>query len=918
MSIREAILNILELAKVPMTASELESSINNDNLFNKKITAIDITKVIKKNSIDFHEINGKVILSSNTKWNELLTVYTYISNILRGTYSITDLQFLIASLFYYKWNYDYENERSIKNSMPSINNENINWFFDELISYESLHSIPLNIYSDLTNLLRKISQEKVWEILSMLKRIDTSAFTQKEYSIAFDYILEVNLSGNFKSLLVRTPALIADLMIGILNPEFGSVYDPVCGTGGLLNRIKRDYSNNSIIKGAEINYRVAQLAYMNLNLLRSNLSSILAQDCFSEFSNNEKFDYIIGDLPLTGISKSTDIHEIEYTYGINLKKSKGFGAILLFILSKLNNKGKAVLIVSDSFLSIGGTEETVRNYLITNDLVESVVSLPDESLRPYTRGKASILVLNKSKPSYLIEKIKFLNIDNIGRSSQTISFNLKSILNNYREKVTEGKNVQVVELQDVLNTNSLQVNNYFSGFREADKLLREGRAVRLTELVEIRSGKNLIEKENLNSIEGVPYVKIENLEKDILSIYLSTESLENYIDNPEGYARSLVNHEVILVARIGDHLKPTYFKPSQNVSKIITHSGVFILEPKNNDDFILEYLYYLLYTPMVQDQVDIKRGGSVMPCINIKSLKSIIIPLMTLNAQREFVETQKANIIATEKAKVNQKLKVIGYEEEQKEKETDIVRTLVHELRPKLMKINSLSDKIKRIISKHSLGPLKEYEEQDLEVDPELIDIVENPENFSFKEISDILSTKANQLSNILTTVKNVMSFSLKPEDFEEVELTEFLQTYCASKKSEINDKYDLEIKGRPLNIEIHKASFKLIVDQLITNAENHGFVNDSSHYKIIFNIKKDIERSIAIIDYSNNGEKFLLSEKDYKSAFTKSKKSNGSGIGGNYIYRITKAHNGDMSINEKFKGGFKMTFEIPLKQNKS
>lgn len=99
-------------------------------------------------------------------------------------------------------------------------------------------------------------------------------------------------------------------------------------------------------------------------------------------------------------------------------------------------------------------------------------------------------------------------------------------------------------------------------------------------------------------------------------------------------------------------------------------------------------------------------------------------------------------------------------------------------------------------------------------------------------------------------------------------------------------------------------------------NAEKHGFYEEKKRIKkfeIIFCIKKSKNRPVAIIEYENNGKSFNITENEYVKLFTKSQKSKGSGIGGNYISRIIKAHGGGMKIDENFHSGFRMNIEIPL-----
>lgn len=136
----------------------------------------------------------------------------------------------------------------------------------------------------------------------------------------------------------------------------------------------------------------------------------------------------------------------------------------------------------------------------------------------------------------------------------------------------------------------------------------------------------------------------------------------------------------------------------------------------------------------------------------------------------------------------------------------------------------------------------------------------------------------------------------------------------------DVNGRFVIEVTGDHCIAQINKVSFRDLIDQLLINAESHGFkdlISSGSHLKTQFHIKVSKDRNIAIIDYQNNGRLFTLSEKDFTSPFQKSQNSDGSGIGGNYIYRIVQAHNGKLMIKQGLKTGFSMTIELPLTQNK-
>jgi signal transduction histidine kinase len=156
------------------------------------------------------------------------------------------------------------------------------------------------------------------------------------------------------------------------------------------------------------------------------------------------------------------------------------------------------------------------------------------------------------------------------------------------------------------------------------------------------------------------------------------------------------------------------------------------------------------------------------------------------------------------------------------------------------------------------------------------------------------------------------MNLNLNKDDFKSTNLLQFLKDKLSNRSCEPPQRYKIEVKGVDVAAHIHPQSFQHILDQLIANSEHHAFITPSQRDKISFTVKEDKERKLAIIEYSNNGTPFKLKKDEYIQFFTKSKSSKGSGIGGNYIYRIIKAHNGDIEIDESPKSGFFMRIEIP------
>lgn len=875
--------------------------------------SVEVSGFIRKNPDLFLEVQGRVVSTSSEKWKAVITSYWYILEVLQPLPNPNDLQFIIAALFFYKRLCDIkisainEVEVELGRAKPflvaaSLTEAPKQWL-DSLYNLEAELDLRLPILKELSRLLSDIPVQKLIGILQVLHATNTSVFSHAEYGFFFEHVIDANTARTHRHPIPRTPAQVCELMARVLDVKHGRVYDPACGTGSLLTSLITDASRKYIsFYGSDISYRSSQLALMNLWMHDVTDASIKSEDSLGVYADTQ-YDYIISELPL--------ILQTEVSYRAG---KPGLSLFIEFVISSLSQKGRAAIIVPDRFLSSGGANEKFRRQLLEFDIVESVLSLPVGSLRPYTNGKSSILVLNKAKPSSLINKVRFVNVQSITPGSSQPFLDFDAAYADYVDR-ENSRHARTVGVEEVFSHGALNTSPYTENLQEIERLYKDGKANKLFELVEIISGSA---KKDSNQLQGyIPYIKIENLEKDILDMRLAAERATNKANKHAHSKRTFISEECLLIARIGDNLKPTIFKPTKLTPDIIIHTGVLALKPIKDSSVDIEYLYYQLYTPLVQKQIEQKRAGSVMPFLNKNALGSVIIPIMPIKSQRQFVETQKANIISAEKEKVNQRLRAIGFEEESIQKESDLISTLVHELRPKLVKINSLSNKLNRIIEKHNLAHLMEYSEEEIIALTDPAGLAELPENQELGETIHKISDSSQKLSETLSLVKEIMTLNLNPGDFQSTNLLVFLRNRLLSRSCESPHKYQIEIKGLDVEVFIHQQTFQHVLDQLIANAEHHAFINPSPKDKMVFNVKEDKERSLAIIEYSNNGMPFKLRKEEYIQFFTKSKSSTGSGIGGNYIYRIIKAHNGDIIINDALKTGFFLRIEIPTKGEK-
>lgn len=186
------------------------------------------------------------------------------------------------------------------------------------------------------------------------------------------------------------------------------IYDPACGSGSLLLQAKKHFDNHIIedgFFGQEINHTTFNLARMNMFLHNINYdkfniklgNTLLAP----EFKDDKPFDAIVSNPPYSvkwiGSDDPTLINDDRFApAGVLAPKSKADFAFVLHALNYLSSKGRAAIVCFPGIFYRGGAEQKIRQYLVDNNYVETVISLAP-NLFFGTTIAVNILVLSKHK-----------------------------------------------------------------------------------------------------------------------------------------------------------------------------------------------------------------------------------------------------------------------------------------------------------------------------------------------------------------------------------------------------------------------------------------------------------------------------------------------------------------------------------------
>jgi type I restriction enzyme M protein len=209
-----------------------------------------------------------------------------------------------------------------------------------------------------------------------------------EYFLGKFAAAEGKLGGEF-----FTPSSIVRLMVEMIEPFDGRVYDPACGTGGMFVQSERfaeahgGSKRNLSVFGQESNPTTWRLAHMNLAIrgIEANLGEQAADSFTRDLHPDLKADYILTNPPFNISDWSGELlrGDRRWKYGSPPVSNANYAWIQHFIhhLAPPNGRGggiAAFVMANGSLSSTTGGEGEIRKKIIEADLVDCVIAMPSQ------------------------------------------------------------------------------------------------------------------------------------------------------------------------------------------------------------------------------------------------------------------------------------------------------------------------------------------------------------------------------------------------------------------------------------------------------------------------------------------------------------------------------------------------------------
>jgi type I restriction enzyme M protein len=416
--------------------------------FSKKEVLTNYTKF--KDKID--NLDPLLKSVSKDKWGKLLGFYNYSRYDFKGL--LEDPEHIEHNFMHYL----------------DCFSKNVQDIFDKNGFNIKIHIEKLAKHETLFRLVKKFCDSKV--------DLHPDVVSNQEMGTIFEELVrKFSEQSNEEAGEHFTPREVVDLMTHLMFETeevdikkknlIKTVYDPACGTGGMLTGAKKyiltiNKDVDVILYGQELNeetYAICKADMLMKGERSDNIKGPLSTLSKDQFFEN-RFDFIISNPPY-GMKWENDKDEVEKEAKKGFEGRFGAGlprindGQLLFVqhmISKVkrDEKSRVAAITNGSPLFTGDAgqgESDIRKWIIENDMLEAIIALPNQLF--YNTGiNTYVWILSNDKPSKRISKIQLINA-----TSDAFYKKMRKSLGDKRNELSEEHIQKIVSLYNKFEEN---------------------------------------------------------------------------------------------------------------------------------------------------------------------------------------------------------------------------------------------------------------------------------------------------------------------------------------------------------------------------------------------------------------------------------------------------------------------------------
>ena len=282
---------------------------------------------------------------------------------------------------------------------------------------------------------------------------------------AYEYLIAQFASGAGKKAgEFYTPQPVSTLLARLVTlgkDRLKSVYDPTCGSGSLLLRVKRQVKNVDRIFGQEMNRTTYNLARMNMILHDVHFATfdIKQEDTLTRPQHLEhRFEAVVANPPFSA-NWSADpnfLQDPRFTgYGKLAPKTKADMAFVQHMYYQLEEHGTMAVVLPHGVLFRGSSEGVIRQYLIENlNAIDTIIGLPANVFYG-TSIPTCVLVLKKNRKR---DDILFIDASNDFEKQKTQNVLLPEHIDKIMQAVE--KRESITKYAEVVPFSQIEENDF--------------------------------------------------------------------------------------------------------------------------------------------------------------------------------------------------------------------------------------------------------------------------------------------------------------------------------------------------------------------------------------------------------------------------------------------------------------------------
>lgn len=339
--------------------------------------------------------------------------------------------------------------------------------------------------------------ELVSKVLTHLDNIDFDLNNSESDVLgdAYEYLIGEFASGAGKKAgEFYTPQTVSTLLAKIVTQgkdRLRSVYDPTCGSGSLLLRVKREVKDVDMIYGQEMNRTTYNLARMNMILHDVHFAKfdIKQEDTLTRPQHiDQRFEAVVANPPFSAkwSADPSFLQDERFSrFGKLAPSSKADMAFVQHMLHQLDEQGTMAVVLPHGVLFRGSSEGVIRQYLIEKmNVVDTIIGLP-ANIFYGTSIPTCILVLKKNRTH--TGDILFIDASNDfekqKNQNKLLPEHLDKIIAAFEQRQDIEKYAKVATLQEVKdNDYNLNIPRYVDTFEAEDEIDLNAIAQQLKEL----------------------------------------------------------------------------------------------------------------------------------------------------------------------------------------------------------------------------------------------------------------------------------------------------------------------------------------------------------------------------------------------------------------------------------------------------